>query len=111
MEGDFRIGEWLVQPLRDVIESAEKSIALEPKAMDLLVYLAEHQGEVLTKERLIQAIWTDAFVTDEVLTNTIWKLRQAFGDEPKNPKIIQTIPRRGYQLIAEVVFEEQQAHV
>ena len=106
MEGDFRIGEWLVQPLRDVIESARESIALEPKAMDLLVYLAEHQGEVLTKERLIQAIWPDAFVTDEVLTNTIWKLRQAFGDEPKNPKIIQTVPRRGYQLIAEVVFEE-----
>ena len=51
--------------------------------MDLLVYLAEHPDEVIPKERLIQAVWPDAFVTDEVLTNNIWKLRQAFGDDPK----------------------------
>jgi serine/threonine protein kinase len=106
VNGDFRIGNWLVQPLRDVVESPETSIPLEPKAMDLLVYLAQHQGDVIPKERLIQAVWPDAFVTDEVLTNNIWKLRQAFGDEPKNPKVIQTVPRRGYQLIAEVVWEE-----
>ncbi|HUV12282.1 MAG TPA: protein kinase, partial [Acidobacteriota bacterium] len=106
MDGDFRIGDWLVQPLRDVIESPQKSVSLEPKAMDLLVYLAQHQGDVIPKERLIQAVWSDAFVTDEVLTNNIWKLRQAFGDEPKEPKIIQTVPRRGYQLIAEVIWEE-----
>jgi serine/threonine protein kinase len=74
--------------------------------MDLLVYLAHHQGTVIPKERLIQAVWPDAFVTDEVLTNNIWKLRQAFGDEPKDPKIIQTVPRRGYQLIGEVVWEK-----
>ena len=106
LEGDFRIRQWLVQPLRDVIESPQKSVSLEPKAMDLLVYLAHHQGTVIPKERLIQAVWPDAFVTDEVLTNNIWKLRQAFGDEPKDPKIIQTVPRRGYQLIAEVVWEK-----
>jgi serine/threonine protein kinase len=106
VEGDFRIEGWLVQPLRDVIESTDGSVQLEPKAMDLLVYLAEHQGEVIPKERLIQAVWTDAFVTDEVLTNNIWKLRQAFGDDHKDPKIIRTVPRRGYQLIAEVAFEE-----
>jgi TolB-like protein/Tfp pilus assembly protein PilF len=74
--------------------------------MDLLVYLVEHREEVVPKERLIQAVWPDAYVTDEVLTNTIWKLRQAFGDDPKDPRVIRTIPRRGYQIIAEVVFEE-----
>ena len=109
MEGDFRLGEWLVQPLRDVVESPNRSVPLEPKVIDLLVYLAEHQGEVIPKRRLIQAVWPDAFVTDEVLTNAIWKLRQAFADDPKNPKIIQTVPRRGYQLIAEVTFEEKEA--
>jgi TolB-like protein/DNA-binding winged helix-turn-helix (wHTH) protein/Tfp pilus assembly protein PilF len=106
MEGDFRVGDWLVHPDRDVIEFPEKSVQLEPKAMDLLVYLADHAGQVVSKERLIQAVWSDAFVTDEVLTNNIWKLRQAFGDDPKSPKFIETVPRKGYRLIAPVTPEE-----
>ena len=48
----------------------------------------------------------DAFVADDVLTSAIWKLRQAFDDDSKNPHFIQTVPRRGYQLIASVTFEQ-----
>ncbi len=58
--------------------------------------------DLLPKEKIIRAVWPDTFVTDEVLTNAISELRKAFGDDAKNPTFIQTLPRRGYRLIAPV---------
>jgi len=107
MRDDFQVGEWQVFSARGVITAEGKTIQLEPRVMDLLVYLAEHSDEVLSKERLIQAVWPDTFVADDVLTSAVWKLRQALGDDPKNPAYIQTLPRRGYHLIAEVLFPEE----
>jgi TolB-like protein len=72
--------------------------------MDVLVYLSRHQNKVLSKERLIQAIWPDTSVTDEVLTNAISELRKAFGENARNSHHIQTFPRRGYRLKAPVSF-------
>jgi len=71
--------------------------------MDLLVYLARHPGEVHSRERILQAVWPDAFVTDQVLTNAIAEIRRVLGDDPAAPAFIQTVPRRGYVLIATVV--------
>jgi len=67
------------------------------------LYLAHHPEKVLPKERIIHAVWPDTFGTDEVLTNAISELRKAFGDDVKNPRYIQTLPRRGYRLIAAVI--------
>ena len=106
MKGDFRVGEWLVHPDLDRIESEEDSRSIQPRVMDVLVYLADHSGEVLSKELIIGTIWPETFVTDEVLTNAISELRRAFGDDAKHPRVIETIPRRGYRLIAEVTFVE-----
>jgi serine/threonine protein kinase/WD40 repeat protein len=108
MSDDFRVGKWNAFSARGVIAADEKTVQLEPRVMDLLVYLAEHSDEVLSKERLIQAVWPDTFVGDDVLTSAIWKLRQALGDDPKNPSYVKTLPRRGYQLVAEVVFLEDE---
>ena len=102
MRDELRIGEWRVEPDVGKLSRGEEQVQLEPKAMGLLVYLAEHAGEVLPKERLIQAIWPDTFVTDEVLSNAIWQLRKALGDDSKHPRYIETLPRRGYRLIAPV---------
>ena len=81
MDGDFRIGDWLVQPQVGTITSEEHSASLEPTVRDVLVYLAQHTDEVSPKEQIIRAIWSDTFVTDEVLTNAISELRKAFGDD------------------------------
>ena len=102
MEGDFRIGDWLVQSELVIITRGERSVHLEPKAMEVLVYLAKHSREVLPKERIIQAIWPDTFVTDDVLAHAISELRKGPQDDAKNPRVIQTIPRRGYRLLAPV---------
>src|SRR5690242_12952420 len=70
--------------------------------MQVLLCLAEQPGQVIPKERLIQRVWPDTFVSDDVLTRSISELRRAFGDDAREPRFIQTIPRSGYRLIARV---------
>ena len=74
MEGDFRIGDWLVRPDLNRIEREGEEKSIVPKVMDVLVYLADHAKEVLPKERIIQAVWSDTFVTDDVLKQAIFEL-------------------------------------
>lgn len=102
----FKIGEWLVQPSLNEISNSSRSLRVEPKVMEVLLCLTNHANEVVSKEMLIHTVWADRFVSDDVITTTIWQLRQALGDEAKNPRSIQTIPRRGYRLIASVVVHE-----
>ena len=102
MEGDIQVGQWLVQPKLNTISGDGKTAHVEPKAMQVLVFLAEHAGDVMAKERIIQAVWADTFVTDDVLTRAISDLRKAFEDDPHEPRVIQTIPKGGYRLIAPV---------
>jgi TolB-like protein len=70
--------------------------------MQVLVLLAAHAGQVVAKERLIQTVWPDTFVTDDVLTRAISELRRVFGDDARDSRFIQTIPKSGYRLIAPV---------
>lgn len=95
MHGDFRIGAWLIQPQLHTIARDAQVTHVEPKAMQVLVYLAEHADQVVPKERLISAVWTDTFVTDDVLIRCISELRKAFDEDAKDPKVIGTIPRGG----------------
>lgn len=84
MEGDFQVGAWLVQPKLNCILGNGKTVHVEPKVMHVLVYLAEHAGEVIDKERLIHAVWPDTFVTDDVLTRAIAELRKTCGDNAQS---------------------------
>jgi TolB-like protein/DNA-binding winged helix-turn-helix (wHTH) protein/Flp pilus assembly protein TadD len=68
--------------------------------MDLLVFLAAHRGKVLSKDELTEGVWGKEFVSDGTLTHAIAVLRQTLGDDPRNPSYIETIPTRGYRLIA-----------
>jgi adenylate cyclase len=102
MTREFKVGEWQVEPDLNCITRAKKKISIEPKVIEVLAYLADHPGEVLSKEQIIQAVWPDIYVSGEVLRYSISELRKAFNDDAKNPRIIQTIARRGYRLIAEV---------
>ncbi len=102
MNGSFLVGELLVEPQLNNISSDDKSIRVEPKVMQVLVCLADAAGEVVSKERLIECVWTDTFVSDDVLTRAVSELRKVFGDDSKEPRYIQTIPRTGYRLIAPV---------
>ena len=102
MNGRYYVGEWLVEPEQNRLVRGSESAKLDPKAIQVLSFLADHPNEVLTKEQIFGAVWDGAFVSDEVLTTAIWGLRKALGDDAKEPRYIQTIPRKGYRLIAPV---------
>ena len=98
----FRIGEWLVLPAEGVLRQGAKTTRIEPRAMEVLVYLASRPGEVVSRDELERAVWQGALVGYDAVTSTVIKLRKAFGDDPRRPRYIATIPKRGYRLVGTV---------
>lgn len=98
----FQMGPVRVEPAINRLTTDTGTVELEPQVMDLLVYLAEARGEVRSKEQIAHALWPDASVNDDALSRTVWKLRQALGDDAKSPRYVQTVSRRGYRLIAPI---------
>jgi TolB-like protein/DNA-binding winged helix-turn-helix (wHTH) protein/Tfp pilus assembly protein PilF len=98
---DFRVGEWLVSPTLNQISGTAKSTRVEPKVMQVLLYLAQNPG-VASKERLISAVWPGVFVSDDVLPGCISALRKAFNENARNPQIVETIHKGGYRLLLPV---------
>jgi TolB-like protein/DNA-binding winged helix-turn-helix (wHTH) protein len=98
----FRLSSWLVEPSLNTVSRNGTIVHLEPKVMGVLVCLAEHGGDPVPKEKLLQAVWPDTFVSDGVLVRSISELRRALEDEAKEPRVIQTISKGGYRLIAPV---------
>jgi DNA-binding winged helix-turn-helix (wHTH) protein/TolB-like protein/tetratricopeptide (TPR) repeat protein len=99
---DFRLGDWLVQPSLNRVSRGHDSAALQPRFMDLLVVLARHGGKVVSKEEILDAVWGKEFVSEGTLTHAVAVIRQTLGDDVKSPAYIETIPTRGYRLIAPV---------
>ena len=103
MHHTFRIGEaYHVEPSLNRVTGPGGSLRLEPKVMLVLVCLAEHPGQLVPKDRLLHAAWPDTAVGDDVLTRAISELRRLFEDDPKQPRVIETIPKSGYRLIAPI---------
>lgn len=98
VESGFRLGEWVVFPKLNSVARNGATVHLEPKVMQVLTCLAE-SGDIVSKETLMRTVWTDTFVTDDVLTRSISELRKVFADDPKRPHYIQTIPKSGYRLL------------
>src|SRR5215475_14043032 len=84
------------------MSSEGRTVRLEPKVMGVLLCLAQHPSETLSKEQLFQAVWPNTIVTEDVLKRCIGELRRAFNDDARNPRVIETISKRGYRLIAPV---------
>jgi Tol biopolymer transport system component/DNA-binding winged helix-turn-helix (wHTH) protein len=102
---DFRIGDHLVRPSLNRVSTPEQTVTLEPKVMRVLARLAAQPGSVVTKEELFRDVWDGAYVTEDVLTRAVGELRRLFGDEAGRPRVIETIRKSGYRLIAPVVYE------
>ena len=102
-QDEFLVGDWRVHPADDQIIRGDDTVRLEPKTMDVLVYLARHPN-VVSRRDLERDIWRGALVGDDAVTNTIVKLRKALGDTAKNSSYIATVPKRGYRLVAPVTL-------
>ena len=100
---DWRIGDWRVSPDRGEISREGDTKKLDPRAMRLLMFLAERAGEIVGVTELLDGVWGKAVVTPHSVYEAVAALRQALGDSPDKPEYIVTLPRRGYRLIAPVV--------
>lgn len=77
-------------------------IKLKPQTFDLLLFLIENDGRLLEKQILAENVWKDSFVDDSTLTSGIYLLRKALGDNPTNPRYIETVPKRGIRFVTKV---------
>jgi len=102
MDGNFKLGSWLIEPGLNTVSRNGTSIRVAPKAMGVLLCLADHAGETVSKETLLRTVWPDTFVGDEVLKVSISDLRCALKDDARKPSLIQTVPKRGYRLVVSV---------
>ena len=98
----LRIGAWRVDPTLDEISRDGTSVKLEPRTMRLLVCLAEHAGQVVSVEQLLDEVWRDVVVTPNSVYHAVAELRRVLGDDPKEPAYIANVLRRGYRLVAPV---------
>lgn len=98
----FRIGECVIEPRQNRIVRGDAQVHLEPRVVDVLVCLAEHAGEVVSRDTLNQQVWGNVVVTDQAVTNCISELRHHLGDDRAARRVIETIPKRGYRLMAPV---------
>jgi TolB-like protein/class 3 adenylate cyclase len=101
---EFFVADWHIDPSACQISQGNKSVKLEPKVMDLLVYMSKRPGEVLTRDDMEENVWQGMVIGYDALTNAIIKLRKAFDDNARDPSIIETLPKKGYRLIAELSY-------
>ena len=88
----------------DLLYCNDAVVPLEPRAVRVLRYLAEHHERVIPKEELLEQVWADVFTTDGVLKRAVLQARRALGDEAENARFIKTYHARGYRFIAPVTF-------
>jgi TolB-like protein/DNA-binding winged helix-turn-helix (wHTH) protein/Flp pilus assembly protein TadD len=80
-------------------------VPLAPKAFDVLAYLVEHAGQLVTQDEIFEALWSETYVNPDVLRKYILEVRKTLGDRPDNPEFIETVPKRGYRFVAPVLEE------
>jgi TolB-like protein/DNA-binding winged helix-turn-helix (wHTH) protein/Flp pilus assembly protein TadD len=87
---------------------AGRTLALEPKAIETLIFLLDRPGRLIEKDELLSGVWKESFVTPNAMTRIIAQLRRELGDDAKTPHIIQTVPTRGYVFLPEVQRHEEE---
>ena len=98
----YEFGEFRLEPAEQLLTRSGRAIPLPPKAFDLLVYLAQNHGRLVTKDQIMQAVWPGSFVEEANLTVNISLLRKALGDKESGSQHIETIPKKGYRFVAAV---------
>ena len=98
----FRFEGFQVDRQRALLTRDGEAVALEPRAFALLIYLLEHRERLVTREELLDDVWAGAFVTANALSRAIARLRKALGDDPRAPRIVETVPTRGFRFVASV---------
>jgi transcriptional activator of cad operon len=98
----LRIGAWCVNPTSGQISREGETVRVEARTMRLLLCLAEHAGDVVSIDELLEQVWSGVIVTQDSVYQAIASLRRQLGDDAKEPTYIATVPRLGYRMVATV---------
>ncbi len=98
----IRIGTWVLDRSDGTLTGEHSTVRLEPKVLAVLLFLVERRGAVVLHEDLLRGVWKDTHVVPGAMARTVSLLRTALGDDAYHPSYIETVPKRGYRLIAEV---------
>jgi transcriptional activator of cad operon len=98
----LHIGDWRVDPISSDIARAGETVRLDFRAMRLLLFLADHAGEVVSIDTLLDQVWSGVTVTPDSVYQAVTSLRRVLGDDARRPLYIETAPRRGYRMVAAV---------
>ncbi len=98
-------GRWRVEPDLNRLVGPDGEVRLEARVMRALEFLARHAGQTVQRDQLLDAVWGARHVNEESLTSVVSRLRRALGDDPRRPRIILTVPKRGYRLIGSVDWQ------
>jgi len=98
----LRIGAWTVDPASGEISRPGESARLEVRALRLLLYLAQRQGQVVSIDKLLTQVWPGITVSSDSVYQAVTSLRRQLGDDSRQPTYIATVPRLGYRMVATV---------
>src|SRR5271167_884121 len=101
----LKLGEDFELDLRAYqLRRAGRVLKLEPTPMELLLFLIQHRGELLTRDQIVEHIWgKDVFLdTDNSINGAIRKIRQVLKDDPEQPRFVETVSGKGYRFIAPI---------
>jgi transcriptional activator of cad operon len=105
----LRMGDWSVNPASGQISREGDTAQLDVRTLRLLLCLAEHAGEVVSIDDLLQQVWRGVIVSPDSVYQAVASLRRQLGDDPKKPTYIATVPRLGYRMVATVCAWDEPA--
>src|ERR1044072_7917477 len=98
----YEFGPYQLDPGKRTLTREGEGIALTPKATEILIALVKHAGQLVEKDELLKEVWPDTFVEEANLSQNIFLLRRALGDDRAEPRYIETVAKRGYRFLAAV---------
>lgn len=102
----YRFGQFELDSRRRMLSRGDSPVVLTAKTFEVLLFLAQNPNRLVTKEELLEAVWSDTSVEEGNLTRYISHLRKALGDDAEDARLIVTIARKGYQFTARVTVAE-----
>jgi DNA-binding winged helix-turn-helix (wHTH) protein/tetratricopeptide (TPR) repeat protein len=98
-------GSFRLDPANQCLWRGEQRVPLTPKAFDVLRYLVDHPGRLVTQDEILEALWAETYVNPELIKKYILGIRKALGDRHDKPEFIETLPKRGYQFVATISYD------
>jgi len=99
----YEFGPFVLDEKEQLLTRNGNAVPLTPKVFDILLLLVQNSGSLVSKQSLLGKIWPDAFVEEANLNVNVATLRKALGERPTEHHFIETIPKRGYRFVANVV--------